>query len=102
MKHTKKRLSVFLALSLLLPLFFAANSVRARAASAVGGTFGENAALRWTLDDAGTLTVSGVGEIPDYEDSDAPWQSYRMEAVLSGLNAGETASIEEALANTGL
>ncbi len=29
--------------------------------------------LIWTLDDQGTLTISGTGEMNDYERGDAPW-----------------------------
>ena len=41
------------------------------------GTCGEN--LTWTLDDEGTLTISGSGAMPDYNKTDntAPWYSYR-------------------------
>lgn len=37
------------------------------------GTCGEN--LTWTLDDAGTLTISGTGEMTDWETGCAPWYS---------------------------
>ena len=33
--------------------------------AAANGTCGEN--LTWTLDDNGTLTISGTGEMTDYE-----------------------------------
>ncbi|MBQ9346257.1 MAG: leucine-rich repeat domain-containing protein, partial [Oscillibacter sp.] len=35
-----------------------------------GGTFGEGGALSWSLDSAGTLTISGEGRMSDY---DGPW-----------------------------
>ena len=68
--------------------FFA---VKASAASVVeSGTCGEN--LTWTLDDEGTLTISGTGEMYDYHPltsslvgSDfAPWFTYResIEAIV--------------------
>ncbi len=40
------------------------------------GTCGDN--LTWTLDDAGTLTISGEGEMKDYSDTDTgyPWNDY--------------------------
>ena len=38
------------------------------------GTCGENAA--WTLDDEGTLTISGQGAMADYSLAGAPWYSY--------------------------
>ena len=41
-------------------------------ASAASGTCGEN--LTWTLDDSGTLTISGTGDMYDYSSSSkAPW-----------------------------
>ena len=58
----KKLLSAALVLCLLLTLLpmaaFAADDVQT-------GTCGDG--LTWTLDTAGTLTVSGSGEISDYE-----------------------------------
>lgn len=35
------------------------------------GTCGEN--LTWTLDDAGTLTINGTGEMVDYNYQGGPW-----------------------------
>ncbi len=46
------------------------------------GTCGEN--LTWTLDDTGTLTISGTGEMTDYNyGSDAPW--YRHLASIKTI-----------------
>ncbi len=43
---------------------------------ASSGTCGDN--LTWTLDDEGTLTISGTGSMTDYTSSgDAPWYKYR-------------------------
>ncbi len=39
------------------------------------GTCGEN--LTWTIDDEGTLTISGTGAMTDYLSSYAPWYSIR-------------------------
>jgi len=39
------------------------------------GTCGDN--VTWTLDDAGTLTISGTGAMYDYDWDDAPWHSNR-------------------------
>ena len=41
------------------------------------GTCGEN--LTWTLDDAGTLTISGKGAIADYTPADAPAPWFTMQ-----------------------
>lgn len=63
MQKTLKHLiiAVLAMLLLMLPL----------AAEAESGTCG--AALTWTLNDAGTLTISGSGAMWDYEPGDAPW-----------------------------
>ena len=40
------------------------------------GTCGDN--LTWTLDDSGTLTISGMGKMADYDDTDKqPWANQR-------------------------
>jgi len=52
------------------------------------GTCGEN--LTWELDEEGTLTISGTGEMDDYYAfnglSDAPWDAYRdqIQSVVIG------------------
>lgn len=50
--------------------------VNAQAAEIVdSGTCGEN--VTWTLDSAGTLTISGTGLMKDYINGNlAPWYSY--------------------------
>ena len=46
--------------------------VRANAATVSSGTCGDN--LTWTLDDAGTLKISGEGEMTEWGGTlDAPW-----------------------------
>lgn len=55
-----------------LPLFDATND------SVLEGTCGEN--LTWTLDADGTLTISGTGEMLDYENAEAiPWNQANTE-----------------------
>lgn len=55
-------------------LFLTSNE--AQAATTASGTCGTN--LTWTLDDTGTLTISGSGFMTDYTySSKAPWYSYR-------------------------
>ena len=65
----KKLLSLFLALALCLSCF----SITAFAADVIdSGTCGEE--LTWELTDDGTLTISGIGAMPDYTNSEkAPW-----------------------------
>ena len=48
-----------------------------------GGTCGEN--LNWTVDEEGTLTISGTGEMYDYTDEgDAPWNADEVKNVVIG------------------
>ena len=59
-----------------LPLKPAADEIQSIVAS---GTCGEN--LTWTLDDTGLLTISGTGEMADWEwfnYCDSPWYRQRM------------------------
>ncbi len=57
-------------LHLLLVLFIAAGSFATLPASAAEilemGTIGDN--IIWTFDNDNTLTISGTGEIPNYEE----------------------------------
>ena len=69
-----------IALVLLLTL-----AVSAAAANVVdGGTRGSN--LTWTLDNEGTLTIDGTGEMYDYGYSSIPWYFYRasIKSVVIG------------------
>ena len=53
------------------------------------GTCGEN--LTWTLDSEGTLTVSGTGDMVDFEDSSpAPWKDLAKNIKNAKLNEGVT------------
>ena len=74
-------------LCLLLALCVAA--VPVQAAEAVhSGTCGEN--LTWTLDDAGTLTISGNGLMEDYSWGMPPWFDYAEEIVSVVVEPGVT------------
>ena len=57
----KQKLTVFLLMIYCCLLFSGIHSVSA----ATSGTCGDN--LTWTLDDAGTLTISGTGAMANYE-----------------------------------
>lgn len=66
---------------------------RAQAAETVAsGTCGTN--ITWTLDDSGTLTISGTGEMEDYVLSGAgvnyPWQAYRNSITRIVMEDGIT------------
>ncbi|MBQ6570201.1 MAG: leucine-rich repeat protein [Clostridia bacterium] len=66
----KKLLSVFLALVLVLGCAYFVPNFTAHAASS--GTCGDG--LTWTLDNNGTLTISGSGDMPDWTPSNpSPW-----------------------------
>ena len=50
------------------------------AATIDSGTCGDG--VTWTLDDEGTLTISGTGAMDDFEYDGAPWQSYFITKVV--------------------
>lgn len=60
------------------------------------GRCGDN--LTWILDESGTLTISGTGEMYDYYDlsvgenrkSGAPWDSYASDIISLNIEAGVT------------
>ena len=66
-----------LRIALLCAVAAALLSIGAMAAEIVNeGTCGEN--LTWTLDDAGVLTISGEGEMPNFKDEfTSPWARLR-------------------------
>ena len=83
----KRILALCLLLGLvltMLPLGALAAETETGAVTREPGMCGEN--LYWRYD-GGTLTISGTGEMDDYEESTAPWQEYRdsmTRVVLSG------------------
>lgn len=94
----KKKLSLFLSAVMLL-LCFLGTHFTAQAATVASGTCGTN--LSWALDDSGTLTVSGSGNRMDdyYDNSAAPWYSYREQikkaVIASGIaNIGSRAFLD--------
>jgi hypothetical protein len=50
------------------------------------GICGDN--LTWTLDENGTLTISGTGDMTDYAKKSAPWSSTKVKSVV--INDGVT------------
>ena len=86
----KKLLSCFLVLLalLMLPLL----GMEAKAVEIVdSGTCGEN--LTWTLDSDGLLTISGTGEMTNYDHSSpnyAPWYSLRKSVLTVVVDSGIT------------
>ena len=66
------------------------------AAEVASGTCGDN--VTWSLDDNGTLTISGAGPMANYTDgSNAPWHSFRNYII----NSIKTAVIENGVASIG-
>ena len=54
---------------------------------AQNGTTGN---LRWNLSDNGALTVSGSGDIPDYESAGSPWYKHRSKIKTVVIDMGVT------------
>lgn len=74
----KKALSVLLCLCLVLSVFsalpFTASAATLdEAAQSTGVSSGTTGDCTWTLDDEGTLTISGSGKMGDYAKSVLPW-----------------------------
>jgi len=85
MKQTKKILS--LALAFLLMLSTLPFAVSAETVSS--GTCGEN--LTWTLDNEGTLSISGTGAMYDYRlSSELPWYSHLKHIKVVEIENGVT------------
>ena len=61
------------------------------------GTCGDN--LTWTLDDAGTLTISGEGAMTDYNSGGAPWFSRWKQIKKIALSEGLTSIGNHAFKN---
>ena len=82
----KKLLTTLMVSALVIACIFAP-SIDANAATS--GTCGNN--LTWTLDDAGTLTISGTGAMKDYAyGSDAPWYGSRSSIKMIIIGNGVT------------
>ena len=56
-------------------------------ASGTCGKEGDN--LKWTLDDDGVLTISGIGNMRDYDDNNQPWKDLNVKkvVVVSGVTS---------------
>lgn len=81
-KNISRLTAILLVLMLLLPL------APAVSAAELSGTCGEN--LSWSYD-AGTLTITGSGEMYDYsEQFPAPWNSFREKILWLELPNGLT------------
>ena len=81
----KKRI-VFLSLLAALCCLFTVSAAAADAPTS--GTCGEN--LTWTLDPAGTLTISGTGEMEEFDYFGAPWSRNRDSIKTVVIESGVT------------
>ncbi len=93
MKKSKKFLSIFLALIMIVSII-PMSSITASAAE-TSGTCGEN--LIWTFDDVtGTLTISGTGEIRGYpyfttdRTYNRPWEKFKDNIASVVIESGVT------------
>ena len=67
--------------------------ISASAATVASGTCGDN--VSWLLDDSGTLTISGTGEMYNYNDyytyfNKTPWYDYRSDIKKIIIQNGVT------------
>ena len=86
----KRILLVFLLLSLvltMLPLGVLAEETEA--VTREPGMCGEN--LHWSFN-SGTLTISGSGDMDDFEEGAAPWQEYK-DSITTVVLSGSVASV---------
>lgn len=68
-----KRFSIVAVVAVFVTLF----SVLTAGAETYSGTFGADGDnLTWVLDDEGTLTISGEGEMEDFSSLNSPWHSH--------------------------
>ena len=100
MKFLKKALPLcLLALALVITITLVAP--KAEAATVESGTCGTN--LKWTLDDAGTLTISGTGAMKDYgydryspTYSNHPWRNVATSIKSVVIESGVTSIGDDA------
>ena len=84
----KRIISVWLALCLALTLL-PGTAIAAEVASGECGAQGGN--VTWSLDDAGTLTISGTGAMADYSNTSiTPWQEYKSSIKAIHIQSGVT------------
>ncbi len=98
----KKALSFFLTLVLTLGIFcsmpFTESPFKIIAEAGVNGKCGDN--VKWSLNDNGKMTISGKGEMADYEfDTDVPWHSKRAKIKKVVIKSGVTKISANAFVN---
>ncbi|MBQ3419724.1 MAG: leucine-rich repeat protein [Erysipelotrichaceae bacterium] len=77
-----KRIIVLILCSLFIACWYA--KIDAKESDSKRNTFnslvvrqGTDQNIEWALDDEGTLTINGTGDMPDYGNTIAPWHDYR-------------------------
>ncbi len=80
-----KIISMLLAVAMVCSMVLA---MPLTSSAAQSGTYGDN--LTWTLDDNGTFTISGTGEMRYYEYYDYPWYGFRDKIVTLKIDEGVT------------
>ena len=89
MKKLNKFLSVFLALMMIISIVPMSIITAGAEETATSGTCGEN--LTWTFDEStGTLTISGTGEMDDYDYYNQPWANFCENIVNVIIEDGVT------------
>ena len=63
------------------------------------GPKGSESSVTWSLDDAGTLTISGTGNMENYEASRVPWYDKKKEIKSVVINDGVTSIGDYAFEN---
>ena len=85
-------------MSLLLAILILVAQIPFAFAVTASGTCGDN--LTWTLDDSGTLTISGAGKMDDYttdrNPAPAPWFPYKNSIRIAIIKNGVTSIGERA------
>ncbi len=100
-KFLKRSLSILLAITLIFSSAYVGlgevdfskidlgSLIAVKAKAASSGTCGDN--LIWTLDDEGTLTISGTGAMTNYSSSSSvPWYSLRSNITTAVIETGVT------------
>ncbi len=82
----KKRILSFITLLCMVTTLLPAN-ITAFASTVDSGTCGDN--ITWELDDSGTLTISGTGEMPNWIAGRAtPWNTWSNEKKITNVIIG--------------
>ena len=87
----KKLLGILFVLGLLMALPSVVSFAETK--SGTCGVTGKEANVTWVLDDNGTLTISGTGNMKDYNlmrDASAPWYNVRVDIQTVVIGSGVT------------